>query len=517
MVLGVCRRLLHDPRDVEDAFQATFLVLLRKAGALRDAERLGPWLHGVAYRVAARIRSRAARRPAEESKGARPEAVESACDLERSELRTLIDEEIRRLPEKYRRPVVLCYLEGRTHEEAARRLRCSAGSVRGRLDRARQKLKRPPDPPRPGAGRRAGRAGGWRRGRIRGGSGPARRRDGRHPRPRRDRHGGLGHGLPAALELADGVFRAMVVAKLKLAALLIVGILALGALPLVVALESQALGGSSLGSGQLVRPRPRRPVSSGRTGRRRQGITVTGRVLDEDGTADRRRPGGARLGPPRPGSRSTRRRPTPTAGSRCAASRPARLILTVQARGHAPDLKSLTARPGSPPVEFRLGPGHTIRGRIVDAHDKPIAGAPIAADEWRGHHSLRWNTRTDAEGRFRWDDAPADGVLIDLGTLGFNGKRFWTATPDAPEKTITMRRAAARPRPGHRRRDRPADHGVHPGAGLHLGERPERLVAERAGEGADGPLLRRAPEHGGRARGSSGSRPRATCRRSRGG
>src|SRR5262249_22169217 len=127
MVRGVCRRLLYEPRNVEDAFQATFLVLLRKAGSLRDGELLGPWLHGVAYRVAARIRARVARRPGEESRGARPEAVESACDLERTELRTLIDEEIRRLPEKYRRPVVLCYLEGRTHEEAARRLRCSAG------------------------------------------------------------------------------------------------------------------------------------------------------------------------------------------------------------------------------------------------------------------------------------------------------------------------------------------------------------------------------------------------------
>ena len=88
MVLGVCRRLLYDRRDVEDAFQATFLVLLRKAGALGEVEALSPWLHGVAYRVAARIRCNAARRPAEESKGARPEAMETACDLERTELRT---------------------------------------------------------------------------------------------------------------------------------------------------------------------------------------------------------------------------------------------------------------------------------------------------------------------------------------------------------------------------------------------------------------------------------------------
>src|SRR5262249_26954063 len=70
MVLGVCRRLLYDPRDVEDAFQATFLVLLRRAAALREADALSPWLHGVAYRVAARIRAGAARRPLAERKGA---------------------------------------------------------------------------------------------------------------------------------------------------------------------------------------------------------------------------------------------------------------------------------------------------------------------------------------------------------------------------------------------------------------------------------------------------------------
>ena len=143
MVLGVCRRLLRDHRDVEDAFQATFLVLLRKAaGSGATASGLGPgcmaWL--TAWRQ--RVRARAIRRPGEERKGARPEAVESVpeSELERSELRGLLDAEIDRLPETYRRAVVLCYLEGQSHEEAARRLRCTAGSVRGRLDRARQKL-----------------------------------------------------------------------------------------------------------------------------------------------------------------------------------------------------------------------------------------------------------------------------------------------------------------------------------------------------------------------------------------
>ena len=80
-------------------------------------------------------------------------------------------------------------------------------------------------------------------------------------------------------------------------------------------------------------------------------------------------------------------------------------------------------------VEFRLGPGRTIRGRIIDAHDKPIAGAPIAVNAWRGHHSLTWSARTDAEGRFRWDEAPDDMVMIDLGSLGFGAKRFWQTGP----------------------------------------------------------------------------------------
>src|SRR5262249_26967628 len=97
MVLGVCRRLLHDPRDVEDAFQATFLVLLRRAAALHAADPLGPWLHGVAYRVAARIRAQAARRPAGERQGARPESVAPPCPLERCEVRAILDEEIGRL------------------------------------------------------------------------------------------------------------------------------------------------------------------------------------------------------------------------------------------------------------------------------------------------------------------------------------------------------------------------------------------------------------------------------------
>ncbi len=142
MVLGVCRGVLDDPNDVDDAFQATFLVLVKKAGALRDADRLAQWLYGVARRVALRARSNATRRKARE----RPDAEETidphaTLGAELRELQTLIREEVDRLSGNDRMAVVLCYLEGLTHEEAADRLGWPVGTVKGRLSRARGKLR----------------------------------------------------------------------------------------------------------------------------------------------------------------------------------------------------------------------------------------------------------------------------------------------------------------------------------------------------------------------------------------
>src|SRR5690242_18404062 len=114
MVLGVCRRRLRDPRDVEDAFQATFLVLIRRAGSIRDPHRLGPWLYGVAYRVAGRAGKVADRRRDRERPGAEAEAiaVDSRDHADLDELRAALDREIQRLPETLRLAVVLCHLEG---------------------------------------------------------------------------------------------------------------------------------------------------------------------------------------------------------------------------------------------------------------------------------------------------------------------------------------------------------------------------------------------------------------------
>src|SRR5262249_3556382 len=141
MVLGVCRRLLADTHEADDAFQATFLIFLQKARSLRDPASLGNWLHGVAYRVARRARAVAARRRASERQVAEMAAAETSPDSSWQELRPLLDEDSARLPHKYQAPVVLCYLEGKTYTEAAHVLGWAAGTVSGRLARARDKLR----------------------------------------------------------------------------------------------------------------------------------------------------------------------------------------------------------------------------------------------------------------------------------------------------------------------------------------------------------------------------------------
>lgn len=145
MVEAVCRRRLPDPADAEDAFQATFVILARKAGSVRLEGRgsLGPWLHGVGVRVSRRARALAERRRGRERTDIEPpdRADPSAGGEPDVELRSVLDEELARLPGPYRDALVLCYLEGLTHEEAAARLACPVGTVRSRLSRGRDLLR----------------------------------------------------------------------------------------------------------------------------------------------------------------------------------------------------------------------------------------------------------------------------------------------------------------------------------------------------------------------------------------
>ena len=153
----ICRRILRNEHDVEDVFQATFLVLARKAAGISWCQTVSPWIDGVARRLALHARSGAARQQSREkavatlsdrpleSGGRLPEhlhpQVEPSAEVERRDLRRVLDDELMRLPEKYRAPVVLCDLEGHTREEAARRLGWPAGSMSRRLDRARSLLR----------------------------------------------------------------------------------------------------------------------------------------------------------------------------------------------------------------------------------------------------------------------------------------------------------------------------------------------------------------------------------------
>jgi RNA polymerase sigma factor (sigma-70 family) len=140
MVLAVCRNVLRAQHDVEDAFRDTFLALARGAHTIKHSETIGPWLHQVALRMALRARFRASRRRVRE-RNRTDSRMEYPIDPLDFPLIPLLREEVGRLPENYRLPVVLCYLEGNTNQEAAAQLRCPVGTIKGRLSRARQILR----------------------------------------------------------------------------------------------------------------------------------------------------------------------------------------------------------------------------------------------------------------------------------------------------------------------------------------------------------------------------------------
>jgi RNA polymerase sigma factor (sigma-70 family) len=140
LVWGVCRRVLHHQQDVEDAFQATFLVLVRKAHSIRRRASLTSWLHGVAHRVALQARAGVQRNVLHELRESATAGPDAASEASYRELRAIVDQEILNLPERFRTPLLLCCFEGRTKAVAARELGWKEGTVASRLARARQRL-----------------------------------------------------------------------------------------------------------------------------------------------------------------------------------------------------------------------------------------------------------------------------------------------------------------------------------------------------------------------------------------
>jgi RNA polymerase sigma factor (sigma-70 family) len=141
MVLGVCRRVLRREQDAEDAFQATFLALARRADATPWRDSVGGWLHDVAYRVATKLKVDAARRHAHERLAGQRTRSDATPPRAWEELGAVLDEEVRRLPEPYRAPLLLCYFEGRTRDQAARQLGWSLRTLERRLGRGRERLR----------------------------------------------------------------------------------------------------------------------------------------------------------------------------------------------------------------------------------------------------------------------------------------------------------------------------------------------------------------------------------------
>jgi RNA polymerase sigma factor (sigma-70 family) len=141
LVFNVCRRILHDSHNAEDAFQATFLVLAQKANSIRRLDSVASWLYGVAYRISVRAKARAQKRSDQERQAVGMEPASPESEAAWRELRPLLDAELDQLPEKYRAPLVLCYFEGLSNEEAAEQLQWPSGTVKGRLARARDLLR----------------------------------------------------------------------------------------------------------------------------------------------------------------------------------------------------------------------------------------------------------------------------------------------------------------------------------------------------------------------------------------
>jgi RNA polymerase sigma factor (sigma-70 family) len=141
MVQGLCRRMLGNLHDAEDVCQATFLVLARRASAIRKSTVLSSWLHGVACRMAAHLKRDRARRRCRERRSQRSITANPANEVSWREAQTILDEELDRLPHRYRAPLILCYLEGKTRDEATRRLRLSPGTLHARLQRGRDLLR----------------------------------------------------------------------------------------------------------------------------------------------------------------------------------------------------------------------------------------------------------------------------------------------------------------------------------------------------------------------------------------
>jgi RNA polymerase sigma factor (sigma-70 family) len=476
MVFHVCRRVLGDADDAEDAFQATFLVLARKAARVWPREALPAWLHGVARRVALKARSARARRPRDARPADAPPAdprPDPLAQLSARELMLIVDEEMRRLPEAYRLPMILCCLEGRSLEEAARQLGWTAGSVKGRLERGRARLH----------GRLVRRgltlSAALAAAEVSRAVAPAAALALLSARTIRGaiafgaRQPAAGAGISAgAAVLAGLTLRDMALAKLKLAAVLVLAIGLLAAASLVNrAAEAPNLAADSAAPAAPAAALPNPPAVPQDEASDR--IAVSGRVFGPGGEPfagarlyvgySVRRPAaddptGETAYPLRATSGADGRFHFTFARSELDARRldDSRPAVIAVAGGFGPDWTELREADPDAELTLRLVEDLSVAGRILDRDRKPVAGASVvvreviadseqtvtgylrgATDSW---YPRRWRgplpeqpagATTDADGRFR--------------LTGLGRDRLVSLALDGPAIRHTSLTAVARP------------------------------------------------------------------------
>jgi RNA polymerase sigma factor (sigma-70 family) len=451
MVLRVCRRVLRHEQDAEDAFQAAFLVLARGVASVRDRGALASFLHGVAYRVAMKVRRGAARRRDHEAR-LRGRTTEAAPGPTWDDVQAVLDEEVQCLPEAYRSAFVLCVLEGKSTPEAAAVLGWKAGTVSSRLTRARQRLRQ----------RLAcrgirlasllaalsvaeGAAAAW----VPAGLARVTTRSGAL----------VAAGEPAAryvpshvAELAAGVTRAMFTSKVKVATavLLAVGLVVTGA----GVLAHQALGAREGPAGtptpEASRQKPGPPAAKAPAAETGDSVEVRGRVLDPDGRPVR----GAKLlfvrwSEQLPDKvwatssadgqfRFTAPRALVANDAGETASEGAYVVAAAEGFGFA--VERLGRPQAAAGLTLRLVPEVPIRGRVLDLQGKPVAGARVRVNDRVNAAQLYvpksgdltdWLAALKANRMDPWDAerayftelySPAFGSLIPAAPTGADGR-----------------------------------------------------------------------------------------------
>jgi RNA polymerase sigma factor (sigma-70 family) len=474
MVLGVCRSILGHEQDAEDAFQATFLVLARKADSIRQRGSVAAWLYEVAYRVAIKAHAGSARRRARERRACAMAPADPTLDMTLRDLQRVLHEEMRELPDRYRVPLVLCYLEGLSQEEAARQLGWSKGTLRGRLDRGREHLRRRLT--RRGVTLAAALAAlGLAR------KAPAARAALVEAVVRAAVLPAADGAAPAAVSaraaaLADGVSRALPAAKVKgVPALLLVATLAAGALAHHV-FAAPKEGPPARAAQPPAEEPPQAPAAADEKGKT---VDVSGRVLDPDGrpfagaTVRLVAHGLARGEPVRADARSAAdgsfRLSVGRQATQAADGDPLwRTAVIATAEGYGAAVSQGEEPAPSGDLTLRLVRDDVpVRGRVLDLEGKPLAGVtvrvdslgiPAAGDLTPWLEALRANPQDAApvvarfleEVSFAEAPGPFPDVITDAeGRFQLRGVgRERTAELTLRGPTIAVSRIGVRTRPG---------------------------------------------------------------------